>query len=392
MHLALSEEQNALRDELRSYFAALMASDLGRSLGGGEHAGGVNYRAIVRRLGRDGWLGTGWKKEWGGKGYTPMEQLIFFEEAMAANVPLPFVTLNTVGPALQVYGSQEQKQFFLPKILAGELHFAIGYSEPSAGTDLANLSTRADRDGDEWIINGQKIFTTGGHDADYVWLAARTDQHAPRHKGITIFTVPTASAGFAHSPIWLLGGGHTNATYYDGVRVPHSAVVGEVNGGWRLITAQLNHERVGLAPSGNIDGPLRRVTAWAKDTSAPDGRRVIDHQWVRLALARVWARNDALKLYNWKVASALESSVLSPADASAMKVFGTELKLEAFRSLMEVLGQGAYITKNSPAAIIEGELEHAYRAAPVGTFGGGVNEVQREIIAMVGLGMPRAPR
>ena len=108
-------------------------------------------------------------------------------------MPLPFVTLNTVGPALQVYGSQEQKQFFLPKILAGELHFAIGYSEPSAGTDLANLSTRADRDGDEWIINGQKIFTTGGHDADYVWLAARTDQDAPTHKGITIFTVPTAS-------------------------------------------------------------------------------------------------------------------------------------------------------------------------------------------------------
>ena len=161
----------------------------------------------------------------------------------------------------------------------------------------------------------------------------------------------------------MLGGGHTNATYYDGVRVPHSAVVGEVNGGWRLITAQLNHERVGLAPSGNIDGPLRRVTAWAKDTSGPDGRRVIDHQWVRLALARVWARNDALKLYNWKVASALESAALSPADASAMKVFGTELKLEAFRSLMEVLGQGAYITKNSPAAIIEGELEHAYRGA-----------------------------
>jgi alkylation response protein AidB-like acyl-CoA dehydrogenase len=392
MHLALSDEQLSLRDELRSYFAELMSSDLGRALNRGEHAGGPSYRAIVRRLGADGWLGTGWKKEWGGKGYTPMEQLIFFEEAMAATVPLPFVTLNTVGPALQVYGSQQQKEFFLPKILAGELHFAIGYSEPSAGTDLANLKTRADRDGDEWVINGQKIFTTGGHDADYVWLAARTDQDAPKHKGITIFAVPTATPGFAHSPIWLLGGGHTNATYYDNVRVPHSAVVGEVNGGWRLITAQLNHERVGLAPSGNIDGPLRRVTAWAKGTLGADGKPVIDQPWVRIALARVWARNDALKLYNWKVASALESSALNPADASAMKVFGTELKIEAFRSLMEVLGQGAYIAKNSPAAVIEGELEHAYRAAPVGTFGGGVNEVQREIIAMVGLGMPRAPR
>jgi alkylation response protein AidB-like acyl-CoA dehydrogenase len=359
---------------------------------GDEHAGGPTYRATIRQLGQDGWLGTGWPKEWGGLGYTPMEQLIFFEEANAAHVPLPFVTLNTVGPALQVYGSQAQKEFFLTKILAGELHFAIGYSEPGAGTDLAALKTSAVRDGDEWVINGQKIWTTGGHDADWVWLAARTDPTAPKHKGITIFTVDTSLPGFAHSPIHLLGGGHTNATYYDNVRVPHSCVVGEVNGGWRLITAQLNHERVGLAPAGNIDGPLRRVLAWAKQAELADGSRVIDKQWVQVALARVHARNDALKLYNWKVAVSIEHGQLSPADASAMKVFGTELKIEAFRTLMEVLGQGSLVRKGMPAAVLEGELERAYRQAPVGTFGGGVNEVQREIIGMVGLGLPRAPR
>jgi acyl-CoA dehydrogenase len=392
MHLALSAEQLALRDELQKYFAGLMTEDRVARLGKGEHAGGPTYREIVRQMGADGWLGVGWRKEWGGQGFTPIEQLIFFEEANAAGVPLPFVTLNTVGPALQVYGTPEQKSYFLPKILRGELHFAIGYSEPGAGTDLAALATSAVRDGDEWVINGQKIWTTGGHDADWVWLAARTDPQAPKHKGITIFAVDTTLPGFAHSPIWLLGGGHTNATYYDNVRIPHSAVIGEVNGGWRLITAQLNHERVGLAPAGTIAGPLRRVVQWAKDTSLDDGRRVIDEEWVQVALARVHAKNDALKLWNWKVASRLETGELGPAEASAMKIFGTEFQIEALRILMEILGQPSLIARGGPGALLLGELEHAYRAAPVRTFGGGVNEVQRDIVAQVALGMPRSPR
>ena len=392
MHLALSAEQLALRDELQKYFAGLMTEDRVARLGKGEHAGGPTFREIVRQMGADGWLGVGWRKEWGGQGFTPIEQLIFFEESNAAGVPLPFVTLNTVGPALQAYGTPEQKSYFLPKILRGELHFAIGYSEPGAGTDLAALATSAVRDGDEWVINGQKIWTTGGHDADWVWLAARTDPQAPKHKGITIFAVDTTLPGFAHSPIWLLGGGHTNATFYDNVRIPHSAVIGEVNGGWRLITAQLNHERVGLAPAGTIAGPLRRVVQWAKDTSLDDGRRVIDAEWVQVALARVHAKNDALKLWNWKVASRLETGELGPAEASAMKIFGTEFQIDALRILMEILGQPSLIARGGPGALLLGELEHAYRAAPVRTFGGGVNEVQRDIVAQVALGMPRSPR
>ena len=263
---------------------------------------------------------------------------------------------------------------------------------PTAGTDLASLTTRAVRDGDEWIVNGQKIWTTGGHEADWVWLATRSDPEVPKHKGITIFAVDTTLDGFSHTPIWLLGGGHTNATYYNDMRVPDWARIGEVNGGWRLITAQLNHERVGLAPAGNIDGPLRRVVDWARQTTLGDGRRVIDQEWVRLALAEVYARNEALKMYNWKVAAALEDTELKPADASAMKVFGTELKVKSFQALMEVLGQRSYLVKGTPEAVLAGELERAYRGAPVGTFGGGVNEVQRDIIATAGLGLPRSPR
>ena len=320
MFLALTDSQLELQRTLRAYFDGLMTPERRDGLGG-EHGGPV-YKETVRKLGQDGWLGVGWPKEWGGQGYTPLEQLIFFEEANRAGVPLPFVTLNTVGPALNVYGTEEQKAFFLPKILAGELHFAIGYSEPTAGTDLASLKTRAARDGDEWIINGQKIWTTGGHEADWVWLATRTDPDVAKHKGITIFAVDTTLEGFSHTPIWLLGGGHTNATYYNDMRVSDWARIGEVNGGWKLITAQLNHERVGLAPAGNIDGPLRRVVDWARHTTLGDGRRVIDQEWVRVALAEVYARNEALKMYNWKVAAALEDTELKPADAaSAMKVF-----------------------------------------------------------------------
>jgi len=390
MFLDLTETQLELQATLRAYFEGLMTPERQDAMEG-RRAGQV-YRETVRQMGKDGWLGVGWPKEWGGQGYTPLEQLIFFEEANRAGVPLPFVTLNTVGPALNVYGTEEQKAFFLPKILAGELHFSIGYSEPTAGTDLASLKTKAVRDGDEWIINGQKIWTTGGHESDWIWLATRTDPDVPKHKGITIFAVDTTLEGFSHTPIWLLGGGHTNATYYNDIRVPDWARIGEVNGGWKLITAQLNHERVGLAPAGNIDGPLRRVVDWARQTTLDDGRRVIDQEWVRLALAEVYARNEALKMYNWKVAAALEDTELKPADASAMKVFGTELKVKSFQSLMEVLGQRSYLVKGTPEAVLAGELERAYRGAPVGTFGGGVNEVQRDIIATAGMGLPRSPR
>jgi len=290
------------------------------------------------------------------------------------------------------FGSDEQKEYFLPRILAGEMHFAIGYTEPSAGTDLASLRTRAVRDGDEYVINGQKVFTTGGNDADFVWLACRTDPEAPKHKGISIILVDTSRPGFKHSPIHLMGGGFTNVTYYEDMRVPVSALVGKENEGWKMITTQLNHERVALGPAGIVDRHLQAVLVWAKETRQSDGRRVIDDEWVQVTLARVHAKVDVLKLANWRVAAALGDGELNPADASAMKVFGTELRVEAFRALLEVLGSAGYVAGGSPGAVLRGDLEQAYRAAPVGTFGGGVNEVQREIIGIAGLGLPRAPR
>ncbi len=208
-------------------------------------------------MGADGWLGIGWPVEVGGRARPAIEQYIFFDEVQRAGFPIPFLTLCTVGPTLMKYGTEEQRAKMLPAILRGELHFAIGYSEPEAGTDLASLKTRAVRDGDDYVIHGQKVFTSLAEYADYIWLAVRTDPDAPKHKGISILMVDTRLPGFSLTPIHTLGGNRTNATYYDGVRVPVSMRVGRENEGWKLITTQLNHERVALMSPGPVD-PLRR--------------------------------------------------------------------------------------------------------------------------------------
>jgi hypothetical protein len=317
------------------------------------------------------------------------DQLIFTDEAAVAGVPVPFLTINTVGPTIMKYGTEEQKSFYLPKIASGELHFSIGYSEPGAGTDLASLRTRAVRDGDEYVINGQKMWTSLISYADYVWLAARTDPDLPRHKGLSMIIVPTDSPGFSWTPVPTLAGIATSATYYSDVRVPVTNLVGAENQGWPLITNQLNHERVALTSAAPMQTALREVTRWAAQTPGPGGGQVIDAEWVRISLARVHARTEVLKLLNWRVASEIDNGQqLGPAAASATKVYGTELTIEACRLLMEVLGPNATVSAGSPGALLAGRVERMHRSALILTFGGGTNEIQRDIIAAAALGLP----
>jgi len=384
MHLALTAEQAELKDELRAYFVRLV--DEVEGSGSDEST----YPRYVRRMGEDRWLGIGWPKEYGGQARGPIDQMVFVEESHWAGVPLPLLTLNSVGPTLMALGTPEQKQRILPGILRGEVHFSIGYTEPTAGTDLASLQTRAVRDGDEYVINGEKLYTSAIQYADYVWLAARTDPDVPKHKGLSVFIVPTDAPGFHWTPLRTVAGEFTSSTFYDEVRVPADNLVGEENQGWKLITNQLNHERVAICPVSGILRSIAEVRAWAQDTSV-SGRRVIDRQWVQIHLARVEARAEYLKLLNWKVAWASDKG-LNPADASATKVFGTEFALEAYRLLLEVVGQAGYLPEGSPGAVLRGRLEHNARSQTIFTFGGGTNEIQRDIIAMIGLGMPRAPR
>jgi len=301
-------------------------------------------------------------------------------------VPVPFLTINTVGPTIMRYGTPEQKKRFLPKIAAGELHFSIGYSEPEAGTDLASLRTRAVRDGDQYVINGQKMWTSLIQYANYVWLACRTDPEALRHRGLSMIIVPTDAEGFSWTPVRTLAGVTTSATYYSDVRVPVTNLVGEEHKGWPLITNQLNHERVALTSAAPVLSSLADVTEWARSTKLADGRRVIDQEWVQLNLARVHARAELLKLMNWRIAS--QSGPLGPAAASATKVYGTELTIEATRLMMEVLGPNAEVRSGSPGAVLAGRLERIHRSALILTFGGGTNEIQRDIIGAAALGLP----
>ncbi|MGO8957600.1 MAG: acyl-CoA dehydrogenase family protein [Streptosporangiaceae bacterium] len=387
MFLDLTDSQFALRGELRAYFATLISPAEREEMLTQRH--GQVYRDVVRRMGRDGWLGIGWPAEYGGRGLGQLEQQIFVNEAALADVPLPAVTLQTVGPTLMAHGSQEQKDYFLPRILTGELHFAIGYTEPGAGTDLASLTTRAVLDGDHYVVNGQKIFTTGGHDADYVWLACRTDPDAPKHKGLSILIVDTTDPGYSWTPIITHDGAHhVNATYYSDVRVPLTMRVGAENAGWRLITSQLNHERVMLGPSGRLGLLHDRVHCWAASKTGPEGRPLLQLPDVRRALARAGAAERVNELLNWQVAV---TETVDVADASVTKVFGAEQAQRVGAELAEIVSRHGDLAEPDTAELARW-LDVQNKRNTVLTFGGGVNEVQRELIAVAGLNLPRVPR
>jgi 3-oxocholest-4-en-26-oyl-CoA dehydrogenase alpha subunit len=300
MELDYTPEQQQLREEILAALEEVMTPE--RSAAVAERIeGGTAVRECLRALGAANLLGVGWPKEYGGRGFSAIEQFIFAEEAQWVGAPIPLVTLNTVGPTLMQYSTEEQKHKFLPAILDGTVEFAIGYSEPGAGSDLASLRTTAVRDGAdpdaEWVINGQKMFTSGAAYADYIWLAARTDPNVKKHKGISIFIVPTSSPGFSWQPLHTMPGISTFYTFFDDVRVPASAIVAGENQGWQLITTQLNFERAALGNLGALEPLFEKTLHWATTTEL-DGGRVIDQPWVQLALARAEAHVAAYKLVN----------------------------------------------------------------------------------------------
>lgn len=387
-NLELTQAQRSLKAEVRAYFAGLSHAgepgDPGPEGSWDRH--GPTYQKLIKQLGDDGWMGVGWPEEYGGHGLGEVEQTIFANEAQYADVHLPAVTLQTVGPTLIRYGTDKQKEMFLSRILAGEVHFAIGYSEAEAGTDLASLRTTARRDGDHYVVNGQKLWTTGGHAADYIWLAVRTDPDAPKHRGISILIVDTTDPGFSWTPIITADGSHhVNATYFNDVRVPADMLVGEENQGWRLITTQLNHERVMLGPAGRIEGLRDRVLRWAQSegiTDIPD---------VRSLIGKTTAVFRVNELLNWEVARAAEAGDIEVADASSSKVFAADQVQHLLADLIALVHRhgdpGDPVTKS-----LLDYLDAQAKRNLVLTFGGGVQEVQRELIAMFGLKMPRVPR
>jgi alkylation response protein AidB-like acyl-CoA dehydrogenase len=390
MRTALTAEQAALRDDFAAYFRRLITPEIRDALR--SYGATPVYKQVIRQMGRDGMLAVGWPKEHGGRGYGPLEQMIFVREALRAHAPIPFVTLSTVGPTLMAHGSAAQKARFLPDIAAGIVHLAIGYTEPQSGTDLASLRTRAVDHGDHFVVNGSKIYTSHVEGADWIWLAVRTGPEVPKHKGISILLVETTSPGFSFTPIETVAGMRTNTTYYSDVRVPRENLVGEVNGGWRLITSQLNHERIGIAGRGILGEELHaRVLAWARQADAR-GRRPIEDAGVRRLLAACHARLDLLRLLNYRLAWSLAEAQPDAGFTSAAKAHGVDLLVAICRDLLQVLGFAGLVRHGSEAALLQGDVEAEYRKCQNATFGGGSAEVMREIVAQAALGLPRTTR
>ena len=389
----LSPAQESLRHELRNYFQALMTPELQEELllTVGE-GGGPLFWIAMEQLGRDGWIGLGWPLALGGRGFGPVEQFLFVEEVMRAGFPFPFLTTESVGPELAQHASPRLRELLVPQILSGKLIIAIGYSEPDAGTDLLSLKTSARREGDEWVINGQKMWTSLAHHAGWVWLAARTnfDPAVKKHARISLFLVPTSAPGFRCTPVFTLGDVRTNATYYDNVRLPLDHLVGELDQGMLILFSQLNRERLSLVNVGAFAALFNDVTRWAMVNKQPDGRRVIDEPWVQMNLARCRVGLEALKLICYRQAFAMTEGALRMEDSSAAKVYGTEFFVELYRRLGEILGVDGLLHRTSAGAVLRGRLETLYRTASIITFGGGTNELQRDLIARSGLSMPRA--
>ena len=391
MKIELTKNQQKLKDELKEYFSALLNKELLSEMSDPQffEGGGPEFKKALKIMGQDGWIGLSWPKEFGGKEFTPIEQYIFVEEIMRTGFPFPFLTTESVGPMIAQYGSDWAKETIAKSILRGETIFAIGYSEPNAGTDLASLKTQALPDKEGFKINGQKIWTSLANYADYIWLAARTNNEVKKHKGISMFIVPTDDDGFSYTPIQTLGDVTTNMTYYDDIHVSKDNLVGELNSGWNLITSQLNLERLALVNHGPVDELYHQLLSLAKSTKVDSKNVLSDIDWVKSNFAKIYSGLETLKLICWKQVWGMENNVLSMTDASLAKIYGSEYFIEAYRMMMEIFGELSIIRDDS-LSILNSRLERMYRTASILTFGGGTNEVQRDIISMAGLLMPRS--
>jgi len=379
--------QRELRLELRNYFKKIMTPEVVAEVVGKE--GGPRFREVIAKLGEDGILTLGWPEEYGGKNYTTVEQLILFEEAWSAHTPFPLITINTVGPAIMRFGSDEQKKFFLPKIAAGRCIFAVGYTEAGSGTDLGSLKMPAVLDGDDYVVNGNKLFTSSGQDCDYVWLAVRTEKDVKRPSdGISILIVDASDPGYTNAPIHTVGDIETSMTYYDNIRVPKDRVMGGVNGGWKVITSQLNHERVTLASMTVIGAKEFRRVVGLLDERSKNGDGPFTDPLVRAKVGELYCRLEAIEVLNLRTATQIEEGNLDVALASGVKFQNTLELIEVLRGLLDLVGEDALVQFPSEGAIFHGDLERDYRSGQVNTVGGGVMEVMRCMVANFGLGMP----
>ncbi len=344
-----------------------------------------------KSLAKKGWLTMAWPKEYGGLGASHMQQLIFREETSYRGAPGGGGQgISMVGPCLMVHGTEEQKKEHLPKIAGAEVSWAQGFSEPGSGSDLASLQTRAIRDGDDFVINGQKIWTSGAHDSDWIHILTRTDPDAPKHRGISYFLLDMRTPGITVRPLVNMLGDHEfNEVFFEDVRVPAANMMGDENRGWYVGATLLDFERSGVGWSANGRRQVEQLTQYARDTSGPDGK-LIDSPGVRAALADRRIEVEISRLLSYRVVWMQSQDEIPNYEASMSKAYGSELSQRIALFGMGMLGLSSQLVEESdPHAPLKGEFGRAYMRTVPATIAAGTSEIQRNIIATRGLGLPR---
>lgn len=394
MDFEVTDEERAWREDLRAFLAEYLTDPMRRELEqDGEYSQGPASRVFAEELERRGWRAiAGSEDENDGTKLTPLQAAILSEEFSYAGAPRLGYAVTALGPMIARYGTEQNKRDWLPGIYSGDIRLALGYSEPEAGTDLANLQTRAERDGDEWVINGEKAWNTGAHTSTHEWLAVRTDPDAPRHKGISIMIVPLDAEGVEIKPLWTWGDIRTNQAFFTDVRVPARNVIGEVNAGWSYIVGALDNERGVI---GGTSGSLRRLLDELVDEckrTTRDGELLSSDPDIRRQLAELEMEVEIIQLLGWEVAASIQSGTVATLPATVQKIMTTELRTRLSGIGMSLFGLRGQLGRGDWLAPLGGELEQSYRLAPYRRFGGGTNEVLRDVIAQRGYGLPRAGR
>ncbi|WP_433073956.1 acyl-CoA dehydrogenase family protein [Dactylosporangium sp. CA-052675] len=385
MDFELSPAQQRFRAEVRAFLAGLPESTSAAVHDSGTLHSWDVHRAMTER----GWLAAAWPVEQGGQGRDPFEMATLNEEFARAGIPIEgWLISELVAKTLQIVGTEQQKREVIPAILSGAALMSLGYSEPDSGSDVAAARTRATRDGDGWVIDGQKMFTTMAHEASHVFLLARTNPDVPKHRGLTMFLVPLDAEGVEIRPVPTLGGERTNATFYERVRVPDSARVGEVDGGWDVMMVALAFERQPAA-AGHLLHLVERAVAWAR-TPGPDGSPPIERPEVRAALARACTDLEVSRLMGYRMTWLTARDVLPHTEGSLAKLFSSEALMRAAASFEDVLGADGLLAGHGTGAPADGWIEHEFRHSVVTTIYAGTSEIQRGIIAERHLGLPRS--
>lgn len=389
MDYELSPREQAWRDEVREFIAEHVDDALAdETRERGNEGRGPRARQFLDALKARGWWGLAWPEEYGGLGKTAVEQWIFIDEIESAGAPMLPLTVTSVAPTIMRVGSEEQKQEWLPRIQAGEIEFALGYSEAAAGTDLASLETRADLDGDEWVVRGAKMWNTMAHHATHNWLAVRTEPEARKHKGISMMIVPMDAPGVSVQPIWVWPGLRTNALFLDDVRVPRANLIGERGMGFYYAAMALNFERLSI---GSIGSARRHFRALVEEVRKLvfDGRPLRNEPWVRETLARLHVEIEAAAMLGLETAWVLDRGSVPAAESSMAKIYVSELTQRIADAGCRILGLNGQLHGEDPRALAGGRMQWLYRLSPMLAFGGGTNEVQRDIIGFMGFDLPR---